>query len=117
MREHIMTTDLTVLPAPIRAYLDARDSRDDEAAVRAFAADATVTDEGRTYTGTHAIHAWRRRTSTAYTYTTEVTDIRQDTGGVWVVAVRLEGNFPGGTADLRLRFTTRDGTIADLTID
>ena len=112
-----MTTDLSALPAPIRAYLTAHDSRDDEAAIRAFATDATVTDEGQTHTGTQAIRAWRRRASTEYTYTTKVTDIRQERDEVWVVAVHLEGNFPGGTADLQQRFTLRDKTIADLTID
>ena len=79
--------------------------------------DATVTDEGKTHKGTQAIRTWRRRASTEYTYTTEVTDIRQDTDDIWVVAVRLEGNFPGGIADLQQRFTVRDETIVDLTID
>src|SRR5258705_6399115 len=99
-----MTADLTALPAPIGAYLTAHESRDDEAAVRAFAPDATVTDEGQTHTGTQAIRTWRRRASTEYTYTTEVTDIRRDTDAVWVVAVHLEGNFPGGFAALEQRF-------------
>jgi len=111
-----VTTDLTALPVPIRAYLTAHQSRDDAAAVQAFAPDATVTDEGKTYTGTRAIRAWRQRTSTEYTYTTKLTGHRQDAGDVWVVGVRLEGNFPGGVADLEQRFTIRDGTIADLTI-
>lgn len=111
-----MTTDLTALPTPIRAYLTAHESRDDDAAVLAFAEDATVTDEGQTHTGTQAIRAWRRRASTEFTYTTEVTGVRQEAGDVWVVGVRLEGNFPGGVADLEQRFTVRDGTIAALTI-
>jgi hypothetical protein len=29
----------------------------------------------------------------------------------------LEGNFPGGTADLRFRFTLRNGKIARLVIE
>lgn len=111
-----MTTDLTALPAPIRAYLTAHQSRDDAAAVQAFAPDATVTDEGNTHTGTQAIHAWRQRVSTEYTYTTKLTGLRQDADDVWVVAVRLEGDFPGGVANLEQRFTIRDGTITDLTI-
>jgi hypothetical protein len=35
---------------------------------------------------------------------------------MWIVAVRLEGNFPGGVADLEQRFTVRDKAIVDLTI-
>ena len=111
-----MTTDLSALPAPIRAYLTAHQNRDDETAVQAFAPDATVTDEGQTHTGTQAIHAWRQRASTEYTYTTTLAGLRQDAGGVWVVAVRLQGDFPGGVADLEQRFTVRDGTITGLTI-
>jgi limonene-1,2-epoxide hydrolase len=111
-----VTTDLTALPAPIRAYLTAHQNRDDDAAVQTFAPDATVTDEGNTHTGTQAIHAWRQRASTEYTYTTKLTGLRQDARDVWVVAVHLEGNFPGGVADLEQRFTIRDGTITDLTI-
>jgi hypothetical protein len=106
----------TGLPAPIRAYLKAHENHDDHAAAAAFAADATVTDEGKTHTGTQDIRAWRRRASTEYTYTTEVTGVRQEPDEVWIVAVRLEGNFPGGVTDLEQRFTVRDGAITDLTI-
>jgi uncharacterized protein (TIGR02246 family) len=116
-KEHTMMTDLAALPAPIRAYLAAHASRDDEAVVLAFATDATVTDEGQTHIGTQAIRAWRRRASTEYSYTTEVTDVREDKDDAWVVAVRLEGNFPGGIANLQQRFTVGDGAITDLTID
>ena len=108
--------DLTPLPGPIRAYLTAHDSRDDDAAIHTFTPDATVTDEGRTHRGTPAIRAWRQRASTEYTYTTTVTGIRQERGDVWCVAVRLEGNFPGGVANLEQHFTIRDDAIAALTI-
>jgi ketosteroid isomerase-like protein len=111
-----VTTDLTAVPEPIRAYLTAHENRDDDAAVRVFAPDATVTDEGQTHTGAQNIRAWRRRASTEYTYTTTVTGVRRDGDHVWVVAVRLEGNFPGNVADLEQRFTVRDGAIVDLAI-
>jgi limonene-1,2-epoxide hydrolase len=111
-----VTNDLTNVPNPIRAYLTAHENGDDDAAVRAFAPDATVTDEGQTHTGAQEIRAWRRRASTEYIYTTEVTGVRQDSDIVWVVAVRLEGNFPGGVAELEQRFTVRDGAIIDLVI-
>jgi hypothetical protein len=110
-----VTTDLTALPEPIRAYLTAHENRDDDA-LRAFAPDATLTDEGQTHTGTQDIRAWRRHASTEYTYTTTVTGLRQHSDHVWVVAVHLEGNFPGRVAELEQRFTMRDGAIVDLTI-
>lgn len=108
-KETTVTTDLTALPEPIRAYLTARENRDDDAAVRAFAPDATVTDEGQTQTGTQDIRAWRRRASTEYTYTTAVTGVRQDSDHEWVVAIHLEGNFPGRVAELEQRFTVSAG--------
>lgn len=111
-----MTSDLTTLPEPIRAYLTAHQNRDDDAAVRTFAPDAAVTDEGQTHIGAHNIRAWRQRASTEYTYTTTVTGVRSGGDHVWVVAVRLEGNFPGGVADLEQRFTLRNGAIVDLAI-
>jgi hypothetical protein len=111
-----MIINLTALPEPIRAYLTAHENRDDEAAARTFARHATVTDEGQTHAGAQDIRAWRRRASTEYTYTTGVTGVRQDSNTVWVVAVRLEGDFPGHIADLEQRFTVHDGAITNLTI-
>jgi ketosteroid isomerase-like protein len=103
------------LPAAVRDYLTAHAAKDDEAAVRAFAPDAAVTDEGKTSTGTPEIRAWRDRASHEWTYTTEVTGVRRD-GDDWIVAIRLAGDFPGGVADLEQRFTVRDGVIGRLVI-
>jgi hypothetical protein len=47
--------------------------------------------------------------------TVEVTGTRRD-GDDWIVAIRLEGDFPGGVADLEQRFTLRDGEITRLVI-
>jgi hypothetical protein len=41
-----------------------------------------------------------------------VVPARRKTG----VAIRLEGDFPGGVADLEQRFTVRDGEITRLVI-
>jgi uncharacterized protein (TIGR02246 family) len=106
--------NLSALPAPVRDYLAAAGDPDAVAAV--FAADATVTDEGRTHTGRAAIRAWREQVSSAYTYTTEVTEVRREADDRWVVSVRLVGDFPGGVADLDQRFTVRGGALADLHI-
>lgn len=35
----------------------------------------------------------------------------------YVAVQHLEGDFPGGTVDLRYRFTLRDGLIAGLAIE
>jgi hypothetical protein len=44
-----------------------------------------------------------------------VTGARQE-GDDWIVTTHLEGNFPGGVADLAQRFTVRDGLIVRLVI-
>jgi hypothetical protein len=103
------------VPAAVRAYLTAHAAEDDDAAVRAFAPDAAVTDEGRTFTGTREISAWRHRASSEWTYTTVITGARRE-GDDWIVSICLEGDFPGGVADLDQRFTVRDGEITRLVI-
>ena len=108
-------TDISMLPAPVRAYLTAHRAGDDEGVARLFAADGTATDEGETYTGPDEILAWRRSVSSAYTYTTEVTGVDKD-GEAWVVAIRLEGDFPGGVADLHQRFLVRGDELTELRI-
>src|ERR1700760_4528050 len=101
------------LPAPVRAYLTAHTARDAEAAVATFTPDATVTDEGKTYSGRDEILLWRRHASTAWTYTSEITGSRQEADGTWVVAMHLEGDFPGGVADVEQRFSVRDGALTE----
>jgi len=108
-------TDTSMLPAPVQAYLTAHVAGDDDGVARLFAADGTATDEGETYTGPDEIRAWRKGVASAYTYTSEVTGVRRD-GDAWVVAIHLEGDFPGGVVDLDQRFVVRGDRITELTI-
>jgi hypothetical protein len=84
------------LPDAVSRYLEAHLVRNTPTALSTFHEGATVTDE--------------------FTFTTERLSAEQldDTHGV--VTNRLEGDFPGGRADLRYRFTLRSGLIGDLTI-
>ena len=99
------------LPAAVRAYLAAPA----DAVLRSFASDATVTDEGQTFSGTQEILAWRQRVSTEWTLTSKVTGVRSE-GEDWIVATHVEGDFPGGVADLEQRFTVRDDVVTRLII-
>jgi ketosteroid isomerase-like protein len=112
-------TDIEIadLPATVRAYLTAHTARDTATALAAYAPDAEVTDEGRTYRGTKEIRGWLERSSSEYTFTTELTGAQRVDDRQWVVVSHLEGDFPGGVVDLRYRFTL-DGEdrIAVLTI-
>ena len=111
-----MTTpiDIAAIPTVITEYLERHLTRDEDGAINAFAPDATVVDEGRTYIGLPAIRSWLGRTSSEYTYTATVTGHEILDDGRIVVHRRLEGNFPGGIADLRSEFTLDSGLIAKL---
>jgi limonene-1,2-epoxide hydrolase len=104
------------LPAPVRGFLAAHTARDADTAVRAFAPDAVVTDDGHTFRGTEEILGFLRHSGSEYTYTTELTGAESVGDGHWVAVNRLEGNFPGGVVDLAYRFTMDGDLIAELVI-
>ena len=66
--------------------------------------------------GTAAIRDWRTNVASVYEYTTEVLDVQRIADDRFVARVRLEGNFPGGTVELRYRFTIDGGEIRRLEI-
>ena len=102
------------LPEPIGAYF-AADRLDAEAIARCFTKHAVVKDEGRTHKGISEIKKWKSETAAKYTYTCEPIRIEQS-NGTTVVTCHLEGNFPGGKADLRFSFRLERGKIATLEI-
>lgn len=102
------------LPEPVAAYF-AADRLDGEAVARCFTRDAVVKDEGQTHTGLAAIKQWKTVTSAKYTYTCEPIRMGQR-DGTTIVTCHLEGNFPGGKADLRFFFRLERGKIASLEI-
>ncbi|CAJ1587423.1 nuclear transport factor 2 family protein [[Mycobacterium] wendilense] len=105
------------LPPVITAYLAAQLARDATSALAAFTADAVVTDEGRTYRGRQQIAAWLGRAASEYTYTTEFTGSTQNGPESYDVTAHLEGDFPGGVADLHFRFVLDGALIARLVIE
>lgn len=120
-----MTTPTTIrptdLPTTVRTFLAAHTAGEPDAAVRTFHADAVVTDEGHTFRGTAQILDFLRHAGSEFTYTTELIgaeriDTEWDDVGHWVAVVRLEGDFPGGVAQLRYRFTLIDDLITELII-
>lgn len=105
------------LPEVITRYLTAHRAHDTATAVTAFADDATVIDNGSTYQGTAAIERWLGRSATEFTYTSHLTSTQQTDAAHYIATHHLEGNFPGGTIDLRYRFTLGEGLIAHLVIE
>jgi hypothetical protein len=104
------------LPELISRYLVAHEARDLDTAVGCYAEDATVIDEGNTYSGPQQIRDWLAHSASEYTYTIELTGARRIDDQRYVAVHHLEGNFPGGVVDLQFTFTLRDGRISQLTI-
>jgi hypothetical protein len=114
-----MTTsphEQTPLPAPIRTYLDAHAAGDQATALEVFSPSALVTDQGHTFRGTEEIDGFLRDAGSEFTFTTEELGGERVDDQHWVVAIRLEGNFPGGIAELRYRFTIADDLVTELFI-
>jgi hypothetical protein len=109
--------DQSELPALVTTYLRAHQARDLDTAIECYWAGASVTDEGRTYNGTDEIRAWLSRSASEFTYTIETTGATKVDDDHYDVMHHLEGNFPGGEADLHFRLTLRDGKIALLVIE
>ena len=103
------------LPDPVRRYFEL-DPRDVEGFVALFSNEATVVDEGKTYRGLEEIRAWRKGPAVKYTYTTDVLGNESPSASRYVVSARLRGDFPGGTADLRMDFTVTGNSIGHLVI-
>jgi ketosteroid isomerase-like protein len=103
-------------PEVVTRYLKAADDKDPEALAACFTPDGTVVDEDHTYTGRDEIIGWRESTSSKWTYTTAVTGSESVGDGEYRVFTHLEGDFPGGVADLAYAFTIRGNLIAALHI-
>ncbi|MEU4151145.1 nuclear transport factor 2 family protein [Streptomyces sp. NPDC026659] len=104
------------LPEVVRRYLRAHDAHDVPAALATFTTGATVADDGQTHEGTAAITRWLERTGSEYTYTTTLVGAERDGPDRYTVVQHLEGDFPGGTVDLRYRFVLDRGLISGLDI-
>jgi hypothetical protein len=109
--------DQSELPDLVTTYLRAHQARDLDTAIACYGADASVTDEGRTYNGPDEIRAWLARSASEFTYTIETTGATKVDDDHYDVMHHLEGNFPGGEVDLHFRLTLRDGRIAQLVIE
>ncbi len=115
-----MTTEWEALPDTIRTFMAALDAREAEQVLATLTTDAVVTDEGHDYTGRDEIGAWVTTAAAEYTYTTAFTGatmLERQTGTTVDVGQHLEGNFPGGVADLHYRFTLDGALISRVVIE
>lgn len=106
----------SALPATIRAYLAAHAAGAADAAIRTFTPAAVVVDDARTYRGTEEVLGFLRTAGAEFASTTELIGAHRVDDEHWVAVNRIEGDFPGGVAELNYRFTLVDDLIADLVI-
>jgi hypothetical protein len=110
-------TSWDALPTVVTAYLTAHEARDVDTAINSFTADAAVTDEGHTVHGRAAIGTWLADAGSEYTFTTRFTGATTADPTHVDVLQRLEGDFPGGVADLHYRFALDGDLISRLVIE
>lgn len=104
------------LPATVRAFLTAHAARDVGAAAATFHPDAVVTDQGETFRGSEGVLRFLRSAGSEFTYTTELVAASRAGADGWVATNRLEGDFPGGVAELPYRFALAGDLIRELRI-
>ena len=105
-----------VLPTAVSGFLADQVGTDHAATLAHFADDATVVDDGKSFAGRDAILGWLSREASEFTFTSTTVKTEKHDDARYTVTNHLEGNFPGGTADLRFQFFVSGGRIASLTI-
>jgi len=106
----------TKLPEPLRSYFEAVNREDVKAMLAPFAANAVVTDEGKTRRGVLELREWIEEVTEKYHPRFEVTDVVHDGAEVTVVTGLVSGAFPGSPIRLRYTFRLSAGTITHLEI-
>ena len=107
---------MSATPEVITRYFKAADEQDFDALAACFTEDGVAIDEGETHVGREAIKRWRQGVVAKFTFTTTITSTEAVGETGFNVGVRIEGDFPGGTADLVEAFRLRDGLIEHLAI-
>src|SRR5258708_40042177 len=103
-------------PDVVRRYFEADRDRDINAIVALFSDDATVIDEGQERRGVGQIRDWQTVPASRYEYTVTVTSEKPLGDNRFRGTGRLDGNCPGGTANLNFDFTLADDLISHLEI-
>jgi hypothetical protein len=104
----------TTLAPVISAFFQAHNTGDTVGFDQLFTADAVVNDEAHEYRGA-AIKTWIDASIAKYKPIADVTDLAE-VGEQTVATARVTGNFPGSPAQIRYRFTLKNGKIAALAI-
>ena len=105
-------------PTIVNQLLKATEDGDFDAFAACFLPDGVVLDAGRTYVGRDEIVGWRKTVADGPDFTAEVS-AKEPLGpgrDGYKVVEHLEGDFPGGVADLDFLFALKGDQIAALMI-
>lgn len=115
-RGNIMSTTLQEpeLPAAAQGFVDGWQGGDADKVAALFTADAVVSDQGETFRGLDEIRGWID--GSIHLFTTTLTFLgAREVDGMVGASYRLEGDFPGGVAELEYQFhLSEDGKIERL---
>jgi hypothetical protein len=103
-------------PTVVSRFMKAEEDGDFEAFASCFLPAGVVLDEGRTYIGRGEIAGWRQAAADGPDFTATVSAEETLGRDAYRVVQHLEGDFPGGVADLDYLFALKDEQIAALMI-
>jgi hypothetical protein len=101
-------------PPVIAAFFHAHNTGQTDHFNQLFTGDALVSDESHEYRG-DAIKAWIDGAIAKYKPVADLTDLAA-VGEQTIAAAQVSGSFPGSPAQIRYKFTLRNGKIAALAI-
>jgi hypothetical protein len=104
----------TKLPPVIAAFFHAHNTGETDDFNQLFTVDAVVIDEAHEYRGA-AIKAWIDGAIVQYKPVANVTDLAKVSEQT-IATAQVTGNFPGSPAQIRYKFTLKNGKIAALVI-
>lgn len=102
----------TNLPPAIDKFIATNNAHDADALLAVFAPDATVADDGKTYSTEADIRAWIQ--SHLIDPNITITPKSYDAGRL---VASGDGDFPGGPLDFAFDFELEDDTITSLSIE
>lgn len=106
----------TNIPSAVAGYFDGMEAPNKVLVGEVFSTDATVEDDGHIYRGREEILGWLTGPASEYKTTSTVLSAQHD-GVATVVMILLEGNFAGGSVELRHAFLVEStGLIEALSI-
>ncbi|GAB3491459.1 nuclear transport factor 2 family protein [Spirosoma knui] len=101
------------LPAMIEGFVQAQNEQDFARFTDYFTDNATVADEGHTYSGKAEIKQWIQQATETYQMQTKPIDYQQ-TGSSAILTVDVTGTFPGSPAVMHYHLELDDSLIRSL---